>query len=54
MRREVKPHRHTDNANGARQDHGTLGRHEYRSLEEPAGDPAATEPQGSRDSPQDT
>ena len=55
-RREVRPHIHPDCANGARPKHGVLARREYGllALEEPAGDPAATKPQGSKDSPKET
>ena len=55
--------RHPNVADGTRPKHGALVRREYGLLapeyvllepEDPAGDPANTGPQGSRDSPEDT
>ena len=50
---EVSTHRCPD---GARTKHGTLARREYSLLapKDPAGNPAAAEPQVSRDSPKNT
>ena len=46
--------RHPDGADGARPEHGVLARREYSLLapEETVGNPAATGPQGSGDSPE--
>ena len=53
---EVRTQSHSDGANDARTEHGALSLHEYGLLapEELTGDPAATGPQGSGDSPKDT
>ena len=50
---EVRPHRHLDSANSARSKQGTLVCREYGLLapKDPAGDPAAAEPQKRRDIP---
>ena len=50
---EVSTHRRP---NDARPEHGALARREYGLLapKEPAGNPAAAEPQGSGDSPENT
>ena len=55
-RGEVIPHRHSDGADGARPEHGTLVRRKCGLLapEELAGNQAKTEPQGSGDGPKDT
>ena len=55
-RGEVRPQRHRNGANGARTKHGALVRREYGLLapEDLAGDPAAADPNGSRDIPKDT
>ena len=52
----MRPHRHHDVADGARPEHSTLARHEYGLLapEDPAGNPDAADPHGSRDRPEDT
>ena len=52
-RGEVKPHMHPNGASSARNKHGALSHRKYSLLEpeEPAGDSAATETQGSRDRP---
>ena len=50
----MKSHRRPDGADGASPEHGALARREYGLLvlEEPAGNPAAAELQGSGDSPE--
>ena len=55
-RGEVRPHRHPDSADGPRTEHGALAQREHGLLapEEPTGNPAAVEPQGGGDSPEDT
>ena len=55
-RGEVRMYRNPNGADGARPEHGTLARHKYGLLveEEPEGDPAATEPQGSGEIPEET
>ena len=52
----MRPRRHPDGTNGARPEHGALARREFGllALEEPAGESAVAEPQGSGDSPKDT
>ena len=52
----MRPRRHPDGTNGARPEHGALARREFGllALEEPAGESAVVEPQGSGDSPKDT
>ena len=53
---KVSTHRHPNVADGARPEHGALACRKYTLLapEEPSGDPAATEPQESGDSPEAT
>ena len=55
-RGEINTHRHPDSADSARPKHGALARRECGLLapEEPEGDQAAVEPQGSGYSPKDT
>ena len=52
----MRPHRHSDGADGARPEHGVLVRCEYNLLapKDPAGNPATAEPQGRGDSPKYT
>ena len=53
---QVSTQRHSDISDGARPEHGALSHRKYSVLilEGLAGDPAAAEPQGSRDNPEDT
>ena len=50
---EVSTQRYSDGTSGVRPEHGALARRKYGLLapEEPAGDPAATGPQGSGENP---
>ena len=52
---EVRPHMHTNGADGSRPEHGALARHKYGLLmpEDLADDPAAKDPQVSRDIPEE-
>ena len=52
----MRPHKHPDCANGASPEHGALARRQYVLLapENPAGNPAAVETQGSGEFPKAT
>ena len=52
----MRTHRHPNGADSSRPDHGALTRHKYSLLapEETAGHPAAADPKGSEDIPEET